>query len=136
MLVHAECGTDVTLYCEVAPLKDGLSVKYMGWSLEENALCSVDTEGHLSTQHRHSPRPFRCRYSHGHLSLVFHDVQLLDGWNSTYMCKLRSNKGIAHTTTTVQFKGQPAYLLCHEIRTIVAIGFFFLDTLTLYSLPP
>lgn len=125
-VVYAECGTEVTLNCEVPPLTNDLSVKHMGWSLKGSSLCSVDTEGKLSTHRKHSPRPFHCSYTHGHLSLSFPNVQLLDGWNSTYMCKLRSNKGTAHTETTVQFKGQPAYLLCREIITHVVANSFSL----------
>lgn len=127
-VVYAECGTAVNLSCEVPPLTNDLSVKHMGWSLNGSSLCSVDAEGKLSPHHKHSPRPFHCSYSHGHLSLSFPNVQLLDGWNSTYMCKLRSNKGTAHTWTAVQFKGQRAYLLWHEIITRVVA-----NSLSLYS---
>lgn len=113
-VVYAECGTQVNLNCEVHPLKNDLSVKHMGWSLNGSSLCNVDTEGNLSIHHKHSPKPFHCLYNHGHLSLRFPNVKLLDGWNSTYMCKLRSNKGTAHIETTVQFKGQHSYSVMKE----------------------
>lgn len=108
-VLHAECGTNSILKCEISSSKQGLSVKYMGWSLNDGSLCFV--KENLTINYTHSLRRFHCMYSHGHLSLVLHDVQPQDGGNSTYVCKLRSNKGATHTTTRVEFKGQSAYLL-------------------------
>lgn len=106
-VLYAECGTKVILKCEVSS-PHGLSVKHMGWSLNGGSLCSVKDD--LLDPHPPRLRGFRCMYSHGHLSLVLHDVQPQHGGNSTYMCKLRSNKGAPHATTRVEFKGQSAYL--------------------------
>lgn len=108
-IVYAKCGTAVILKCEVSSPKDGLLVKHMGWSLNGDLLCSIDD---ITPVHHKNRLPvFRCLYSHGNLTLVLEDVQPQDGGNSTYVCKLRSNMGVANKATTVEFKGQSAYLL-------------------------
>lgn len=108
-VLYAECGTAVILKCEISSLKDGLLVKHMRWSLNGDSLCSVDDNAPIHYKHR--LRHYRCLYSHGNLTLVLEGVQLRDGGNSTYACKLRSNMGVANKVTTVEFKGQSAYLL-------------------------
>lgn len=110
-VLHAECGTDVSLKCEVSSPKQGLSVKYLGWSLNAAPLCFLTENSPINQSE--SLRRFHCMYSHGHLSLVLHNAQPRDGGN--YACKLRSNKGTAHAATRVEFKGQSAYLIFFEI---------------------
>lgn len=108
-VLYAECGTTVTLKCEVSSPEQGLDVKHMQWSLNGSSLCSV-RENQLVNP-THSQRHHHCMYSHGHLSLILHNVQPQDVGTSTYVCKLRSNRGISDTDTRVEIKGQSIYLL-------------------------
>lgn len=107
-VLYAECGTKVTLKCEVSSPEQGLDVKHMEWSLNGSSLCSVRENQLVNPTHsqRH-----HCMYSHGHLSLILHNVQPQDVGTSTYVCKLRSNRGISDTDTRVEIKGQSIYLL-------------------------
>ena len=109
-VLNAECGTEAILKCDVASPKHGLSVKHMGWYRNGGPLCSVKENVLIYHNHSHSLGRFHCLYSHGHLSLGLHNVQLQDGGNSTYVCKLRSNRGATHATTRLEFKGQSTYL--------------------------
>lgn len=108
-ILYAECGTAVILKCEVSSPKDGLLVKHMGWYLNGGLLCSIDD---ITPVHHKNRLPvFRCLYSHGNMTLVLEDVKLQDGGNSTYVCKLRSNMGVANKVTRLEFKGKSTYLL-------------------------
>lgn len=108
-VLYSECGTKVTLKCKVSSPEQGLDVKHMEWSLNGSSLCSV--RENLLVNPTHSQRQHHCMYSHGHLSLILHNVQPQDVGTLTYVCKLRSNRGVSHTDTRVELKGQSTYLL-------------------------
>lgn len=101
--ISAECGKRVILTCEVSSSTHQLSIKRMEWSQGKTSLCVMDGEGNI-TRHNHTSG-LHCMYQDGHLSLVLHKVQPLDsGASNRYMCKLQSNKGVAHEYTTVELK--------------------------------
>ncbi len=109
--ITAECFKQVTLNCDVATSTHQLSIKHMEWSQGKTSLCSVDSEGEIITHPRHSLSEFHCVYEHGQLSLIFQNVQPLEGGESKpYRCKLQSNKGATHNYTTVELQGQNPHL--------------------------
>lgn len=93
----AECGTPLTLHCNISSPLTGLSIKHMAWS-QSQTYCSVDSEGFLTHD---TEGDFYCRYDKGHLSLHFYKWS---PWlfKSSFMCKLRSNQGILHKYTQVE----------------------------------
>lgn len=135
-VVYAECGKEVLLKCEVSSPQDGLSVKFMGWSLDGKSMCSVNTEGNLVINHTHSLSSFHCHYSHGQLVLRIHNMQPQDAGSSTYACKLRSNMGTAHKNTTVLLKGQFTLDVYHEIRNnmVMSVLLIFIQCFTSHYL--
>lgn len=106
----AECGKHVTLNCNVSSSRNVLSVKYMEWSLNKISLCSVDSEGKMTKHHIHTLSDFHCKYTHGQLSLILHNVRPLESANANYRCKLQSEQGAGHRYTTVELQGQSPHL--------------------------
>ncbi|MEQ2233067.1 hypothetical protein ILYODFUR_017984 [Ilyodon furcidens] len=103
--VTAECGKPVSLHCNTSSPQHGLSVKRMEWSQGNMSLCSVDSQETMTTLQRHFQSDFRCQFKDGRLSLVFQTVLPLESGNlKRYMCKLHSNKGVAHNYTRVQLQ--------------------------------
>ncbi|XP_045902293.1 uncharacterized protein LOC123969191 [Micropterus dolomieu] len=103
--ISAECGQQVTLNCDVSSSRNGLSVIHMGWTHNKTTLCSVDSEGTITTHHRHTTdtSDFHCEYEHGQLSLIFQKVQPLES-GKRYTCKLHSNQGAPYGHTRVELK--------------------------------
>lgn len=124
--ITAECGKQVTLICKVSSSLEGLSIKHMGWS-QNKSLCSVNSEGKITTNHRHTLSDFHCEYKDGQLSLNFQEVQPSDIEHSnSYMCKLHSNKGAPHGSTKVELQGQNPHLFLYvihiKIRTNISLN--------------
>ncbi|XP_044046431.1 uncharacterized protein LOC122873589 [Siniperca chuatsi] len=116
--ITAECGKQVTLNCDVSSSRNGLSVIRMEWSQNKTTLCSVDSEGNITTHPRHTLSDFHCEYKHGQLSLIFQKAQPLGSGNSKrYMCKLQSNQGALHGYTRVELQeccGSIKGILSHD----------------------
>lgn len=108
-VLSADCGTKVTLKCEVSSPELVRDVKHMEWSRDGASLCSVRDNQLVNPSHRQ--KHHLCLYTHGHLSLILHNVQPRDGGASAYECQLRSNRGVTRTDTRLEFKGQSIYLL-------------------------
>lgn len=119
--ITADCGQQVTLNCCVSSSRNGLSVKLMEWSLNRTSLCSVGSEGRLTTHHIPTLSDFHCEYEHGQLSLVFREVRPLDSAN--YRCKLQSKQGAAHKYTAVELQGQsPSLLKCKKTCLLLMLS--------------
>ncbi|XP_071391306.1 basal cell adhesion molecule-like [Centroberyx affinis] len=106
-VVTAECGQQVSLHCNVSSTRDGLSINHLAWIQNDKPLCGLGSDGNITEHHRHTLSGFHCRYEReqGRLSLVFQKVQPLESGHSTrYMCKLRSNQGVAEEHTTVELQ--------------------------------
>lgn len=104
--VSAECNKHVTLNCEVASPREGLSIKRMEWSLNGTSLCTVDKKGVLTTHPVHTVGVFHCDYIHGQLSLVLRKVRPRGAVNSKYTCKMHCNHGVEYMNTAVELRGQ------------------------------
>lgn len=104
--ISAECGKRVTLNCDVASSREGLSIKHMQWSLNGTSLCTVDKQGQVTEHPVHTIGGFQCKYIHGQLSLVLHKVQPRETVNSKYTCKMHCNQGVRHMNTAVELQGQ------------------------------
>lgn len=109
--IAAECGKAVALNCNVSSSRNELSIKRMQWLLNKKSLCSVDSDRNMRTDNGHATSGFHCEYSHGQLSLIFENMQPVDsGSSNSYMCKLQSNQGVEHASTTVELEGQSPHL--------------------------
>ncbi|XP_041789875.1 uncharacterized protein LOC121604428 [Chelmon rostratus] len=103
--IAAECGKAVALNCNVSSSRNELSIKRMQWLLNKKSLCSVDSDRNMRTDNGHATSGFHCEYSHGQLSLIFENMQPVDsGGSNSYMCKLQSNQGVEHASTTVELE--------------------------------
>lgn len=127
--ISAECDKHVTLKCDVASSREGLSIKRMEWSLNGTSLCTVDKKGEMTTHVVHTIGGFHCKYIHGKLSLVLHKVQPRETVNSKYTCKIYCNRGIEHMNTAVELQGQSqlfsfSFQECHEQRRRSGLLFF------------
>lgn len=101
-VLYAECGTKVTLKCEVSSPEQGLNVKRMEWSLNGSSLCFVRENRLVNSTN--NLKHHICMYSHGYLYLILHSVQPQDAGTSAYVCQLRSNRGVSQTETRVELK--------------------------------
>ncbi|XP_041641952.1 uncharacterized protein LOC121508886 isoform X2 [Cheilinus undulatus] len=102
--ISAECGQPVTLHCNVLSSQHGLSIKHMEWYQNSSWYCSVDSEERI-TQNQHIHSNFHCEYQLGRLSLIFENVQPTESGKSHHFgCKLQSNKGAQHGSTTVELQ--------------------------------
>lgn len=127
--ISAECDKHVTLNCDVASSREGLSIKRMQWSLNGTSLCSVEENGDMTTHPVHTMGGFHCEYIHGQLSLVLHKVQPRQTVNSKYTCKMHCNRGVQHMNTAVELQGQSqlfssSFRECHEQRRLSCLLFF------------
>ncbi|XP_029920930.1 uncharacterized protein LOC115368740 [Myripristis murdjan] len=104
-VVMAQCNQQVTLHCNVSSTRHHLSIRNLSWIQNENRLCDIDSAGKVVEHHGHTQSGFRCRYEQGQLSLIFEKVKPLESGTSVkYMCKLRSNVGVAKEYTTVELQ--------------------------------
>lgn len=116
--ISAECGKHVTLNCDVASSREGLSIKRMEWFLNGTSLCTVDKKGEMTTHVVHTIGGFHCMYRDGQLSLVLHKVQPRET-NSKFTCKMHCNQGVQSMNTAVELQGQSqlfsfSFQECHE----------------------
>lgn len=107
--ITAEYGKPVTLQCNVSSkFPNELQIKYMGWSQNE-ALCSVNSEGKITTNKNHTLSDFHCEYNNQQLSLIFQKVQPME--TGRYMCKLQSNQEASHKYSNLELEGQSTPIL-------------------------
>lgn len=103
--ITAECGKQVILNCSTSSSQPGLSIKHMEWFRDKTSLCSVDSEGIITTPQRNVSSAFHCEYENGRLLLILHKVLPMEsGHSKRYRCKLRSNQGAPQDSTTVQLQ--------------------------------
>ncbi|KAK2919117.1 hypothetical protein Q8A73_003488 [Channa argus] len=102
--ITADYGKPVTLQCNVtSKFPNELEVKYVEWSQNKMLLCSVNSEGIITTHNRLTP--FRCEYKNQQLSLIFQNVQPMDsGISNPFMCKLKSNQGASHAYSSLELE--------------------------------
>lgn len=110
--ITAEYGKPATLRCNISSKSPGeLEVKHMKWS-QNKTLCSISSEGNVTTHREHSPSDFQCEFKDRQLSLVFKSVQPLD--IGRYMCKLQSNMGASHEYSRLELEGQCMSILIYN----------------------
>lgn len=105
--ITAEDGKPVSLQCNVSSKSpDKLQIKYMEWSQNQTktTLCSVDSEGEMTTDKSSTMSDFRCEYNNNQLSLIFQKVEPME--IGSYRCKLRSNQGATHVYSRLELDGQ------------------------------
>lgn len=106
----AEYGQPVTLQCNVSSMSSGeLQIKYMEWSKNKTILCSVNSDGEVTTDKTNTIGDFRCEYENQQLSLIFQQVQPMD--IGSYRCKLRSTQGATHDYSSLELEGQSMTIL-------------------------
>ncbi|KAL1006039.1 hypothetical protein UPYG_G00067110 [Umbra pygmaea] len=102
--VTVPCNQSVTLHCNIT-YREGLSVKQLYWFREDKEIkmCEVteswDNNTHLNEECNYTPNT--------QLSLTLLQVQKYD--EGKYICKLRSNRGVKESSTTVSLQGSPCY---------------------------
>ncbi|CAB1344913.1 unnamed protein product, partial [Coregonus sp. 'balchen'] len=98
------CHQSVTLQCSISTSQEGLSVTHMAWVRQDGkCLCDVNETGVTGTHPGNTPSVMECSYTpQTQLTLTLLQVQPLE--QGKYLCKLRSNKGVKMSTTTVKLQ--------------------------------